>query len=442
MWYAGLLIVALSLQGCVAGPRLAPSLLHALVQDPERIEASEPQEDEPPETQSGYEAQPNLGGPESVQAELEADDEVRISLLETPLLDYALRSWFDLKRQLNEGIGLQIGPSYTALYQHANADLAGMDEGAAGGVFQLRMNWEALWRDTDHSGNVVFRLDHRHGLGTDVVPGFLHREIGSATPTALGYTDFGAGIMQLHWKQNFRRGRGVALVGRLQPFAYVDTYPLASTWTGFLNQSFSYNPTIATPLSGFGLAGGSVLGEHPYVLASLTDASGDHTESGFDRFFEDQEYFTHVELGWAESGDDLRANNVHVTAWHADAREKAQRPEGWGGSVSANALLDEVWMPFLRAGYSWGGASRLEAMVSTGFGWRVTERDDLIGLGLSWGKPPESPARDQYTAELFYRFQLVQHVVITPDFQLILDPAHNPGEDVIYVVGVRARLSL
>jgi porin len=30
---------------------------------------------------------------------------------------------------------------------------------------------------------------------------------------------------------------------------------------------------------------------------------------------------------------------------------------------------------------------------------------------------------DQYTAELFYRLQLTQNLAITPDVQLIIDPA-------------------
>jgi porin len=49
---------------------------------------------------------------------------------------------------------------------------------------------------------------------------------------------------------------------------------------------------------------------------------------------------------------------------------------------------------------------------------------------------------DYYTAELFYRFQFAQNFAITRDVQLILDPALNPDEDVLWVFGLRGRLTL
>jgi porin len=68
---------------------------------------------------------------------------------------------------------------------------------------------------------------------------------------------------------------------------------------------------------------------------------------------------------------------------------------------------------------------------------------------LSYGEASEDPVGGfgtnldpQYTGEVFYRFQLSQHLAITPDLQWIIDPVLNPGESSIVVIGVRARLSL
>jgi porin len=44
--------------------------------------------------------------------------------------------------------------------------------------------------------------------------------------------------------------------------------------------------------------------------------------------------------------------------------------------------------------------------------------------------------------ELYYRLQLFQHLAITPDAQLVIDPVLNPDEDRIWVFGLRARLTL
>ena len=68
-----------------------------------------------------------------------------------------------------------------------------------------------------------------------------------------------------------------------------------------------------------------------------------------------------------------------------------------------------------------------------------------MGVGLNWSRPAEGvfgpELDDQYTAEIYYRFQLLRILTITPDMQFILNPALNPDEDLITVWGLRARLA-
>ena len=102
-------------------------------------------------------------------------------------------------------------------------------------------------------------------------------------------------------------------------------------------------------------------------------------------------------------------------------------------------------MPFLRGGYAKNGGALWEGTVSTGLGYRTTQ-SDLLGLGLNWSRPSESSfgpdLSDQYTLEVFYRIQLSENFAITPDVQIIIDPALNPEQDSIWVLGLRARLAL
>ncbi len=69
-------------------------------------------------------------------------------------------------------------------------------------------------------------------------------------------------------------------------------------------------------------------------------------------------------------------------------------------------------------------------------------KSDLLGLGFNWGDPSNDALRDQYTTELFYRFQFSQNLAFTPSAQLLIDPALNPDEDKIWVFGLRMRLAL
>lgn len=88
-------------------------------------------------------------------------------------------------------------------------------------------------------------------------------------------------------------------------------------------------------------------------------------------------------------------------------------------------------------------------MVTAGLGIYYGETNELFGVGLSYGEASEDPVGGfgvnldpQYTGEIFYRFQLSQHLAITPDLQIIVDPVLNPGESSVIVAGVRVRLSL
>ncbi|MCP4784359.1 MAG: carbohydrate porin [Fuerstiella sp.] len=67
---------------------------------------------------------------------------------------------------------------------------------------------------------------------------------------------------------------------------------------------------------------------------------------------------------------------------------------------------------------------------------------DVAGIGFSWGEPADGSLRDQFTSEAFYRFQLTQFLAITPDVQLIVDPALNPTTDVLALFGIRLRAAI
>ncbi len=150
-------------------------------------------------------------------------------------------------------------------------------------------------------------------------------------------------------------------------------------------------------------------------------------------------------LGWTSSFERRYLDNVHVTAWHADEREDAQVPDGWGLAGSFAWFFDDQWMPFLRGGYAKDSGALWKGSVSAGLGHYWLERKDLMALGFNWSRPSETTfvpgLDDQYSVELFYRLQLSQNFAITPDVQVIMEPALDPGEDVLGVFGMRARLT-
>ena len=60
-----------------------------------------------------------------------------------------------------------------------------------------------------------------------------------------------------------------------------------------------------------------------------------------------------------------------------------------------------------------------------------------LGVGINWSEVDGSD--DQYTSEIFYLIQVASSFEITPDIQWIKNPALNPDESSITVLGLRAR---
>ncbi len=396
--------------------------------------------------QSGYQDVPEFGGPNSVGATLREDDAVKeATVFRFEGIQRGLKPYFDWKGRVNEKHGLAFGLDYTALYQAAN-ESPGKDD-AGSGILRLFGTWTALGRDSGNTGSLVYKVENRHSY-TDLAPQDLGFEVGYAGLTAGPYNDAGWLLTNLYWQQKFNEGRVSFIAGQVDTTDYVDVYGLVSPWLAFTNLAFSTDPTIPAPNQGLGAAVGVMATDNIYVVAGLADANGDPTDpgEGFNTFFDDREYFSHIEVGWTTSRERIYLDNVHLTAWHVDERDEARVPDGKGLAFSFARFINEKWMPFVRAGYADDGGALWERSLSTGFGYYMKKRRDLLGLGLNWSRPARESfgpgLDDQYTVEFFYRLQLSQNFAITPDVQLLIDPALNPTEDQIWIVGVRLRLAL
>jgi porin len=384
-----------------------------------------------------YQDTAQFGGPTSVGGQL-AEDATVVPQFRMQRLQDVFDPWYCFKERLNECVGLQFNIDESILYQTVTDSLGEND--AASGLVRIFGQWELLARGSGHPGFLVYKGEHRHRIGSAITPFDLGFEAGSIVPTGTFFSEFTFSVTNLYWKQYFFDRNLAVAIGRIDVTDFVDVYALMNPLTHFLNLSFSSNPSIAFPNQGLGAAAGGMLTEHMYVQGGFGDANGQPTLAGFDTFFDDAEFFSYFEAGLTTSKDRIYLDNVHVTLWHVDPREVAATPEGWGMAFTVQKYICDKWLPFFRFGYSDGDAALMQTVFSTGIGLR-RENNDVAGIGFSWGAPADGTLRDQFTSEFFYRFQLTQFLAITPDVQLIVDPALNPTVDVLAFAGIRLRAS-
>jgi porin len=382
-----------------------------------------------------------LAGPEQVENRLDID-----SNQVTPIFPDSLASgYFNWKARIKKDHGVTLGGDYSAVYLSAS-DSPGEDS-AFGGMYRFYGSWEASGDGKGNSGALIWKAEHRHAYGSNVAPGSFGFETGYIGLFEPPFSDQGTRLTNLYWRQRMKGGDLVFVGGYVDVTDYVDVYMLASPWTGFFNFAFSTgSATIPAPNEGLGLALGGYLNENFYIIGGFADTNSDPHKpfDGFDTFFNDREYFKHLEFGWNSSRESAFMNNVHLTLWQADERVAAATPDGWGANISWSRSINDHWLPFVRAGYAEDGGALLEKSISAGFGYQKVSGGNQVGVAYNWGEPMASTwapgLTNQQTLELFYRIQLFKELAITPDIQYIRNPALNPEVDTLWVWGLRARL--
>lgn len=380
---------------------------------------------------------PGFAGPSSVPSQIAEDAAPTGPVFRANSLQRAFKPYYDAKARLAKRYGLQLAGDYTLLVQHLTESLG--EETAVGAIARAYGTWDLVNRGCPNGGSLVFKGENRYAM-TDVAPLGLGFETGYVGVTGPPFTDIRWALTNLYWRQRFARDRVSVIAGIVDATDYLDIYGLINPWTSFQNLAFLTSPTIAVPNQGLGLAASGMLSDHLYLMAGIADANGDPTRNPFDAF-DDSEWFKHVELGWVSAKDRFFLDNVHVTAWHADERERAGAEESWGVTASGAFFLCDRWMPFLRAGWAEGTAPVWDRSVSAGVGYYVRQGGDLAALGVSWGRPSGTTVEDQWTLEAYYRLQLLQSMALTPSVQLLVNPAANPDADLVTLFGLRWRVT-
>ncbi len=392
---------------------------------------------------SNYDNAGDFAGPGSTVRQLAEDDEEKTPAFRIESFDEALAPWFEYKKRVSEENGLQLGFAYTVLHQEIDESL-GDEDSATSGIFRVSGKWEAYNRGQKNKGQLVFSFDNRDSF-SDIPPGSLGGEAGYIGQTGALFSDVDTILGDFYWSQYLNDDQTGLIVGRYDPNDFIDVLGYANPWTSFQNLSILFNTSIALPDWGFGIGAGHWFnGDQLYLLGSASDANAVLTEEEPD--FDTDELFKAVEFGWSPGRDQRYFKNVHLTLWQVDEREDDGIDDADGVALGINWTWDLKYMLFAKIGSSDADAPNdpqiAENSVTVGGIYYLARRSDLIGIAYNESELAVPGLDDQTTFEAFYRFQLAQNLAITPSIQILGDPALNPEEDEITVLGLRLRLTL
>jgi porin len=399
---------------------------------------------QPDASQSGYDGAQSFGGPDGVSEQLEEADRSRARIYEWAAPGQWLQPWYDWKADIKKDHGVALGFFVSVLGQKASDSIEGKDDDALGGIYRFNGSWTLLNNGGKNPGRIEWRVEARSDIGNFQAPGSLGTATGAAAlNTGFAYSDrFKTDLAVLNWTQGFRDSTAGIAVGRLAFDVYLDAFAFQTFAGGFINRAFILNPTI--PTTGIGALGAVARGmvtDQFWVGGQIYDANAASGEFDWDTI-QENEYLKAVEIGWTPTFDRRKLSKIQFTYWDKDARDRAGAPAGHGWAVSASWQLAEKWLPFVRFGDSNGGGGvAAESALSAGFQYTV-HNDQKWVLGAGWAKPAAktngAKLDDEYVIETSYNFQLARNFALLPDFQLLIDPANNPTESTVWILGLRA----
>ena len=117
-------------------------------------------------TKSGYDNIPKGSSPTSVEADLQADDELKFPLFR--LLRRTLEPLYRFKDRVNGIWGIAFGVDYNFLNQHASFSFT--DDQATSGACRGYGTWDIVHAKEKIDGILVFRGENRHSICGVVTP--------------------------------------------------------------------------------------------------------------------------------------------------------------------------------------------------------------------------------------------------------------------------------
>ncbi len=122
-------------------------------------------------------AKAGLGGPQSVGPQLQEDADQRKAMSRRPGVDAIFQPAEARLERLRQISGLQVGLDYQALYQSATDSFTNQDQASSGSA-RMFGKWQLLGGESQNPGSLVFLLEQRHELWTELTPAQLGGDIG------------------------------------------------------------------------------------------------------------------------------------------------------------------------------------------------------------------------------------------------------------------------
>jgi Carbohydrate-selective porin, OprB family len=311
-------------------------------------------------------------------------------------------------------------------------------------------------------------------------PGFSWRPF-TDTPIGSGKIDFTTGFQNYFGHNNSQQAAELGLISLANDWTsdnftwstltYTHTLPGSMNWLSFA--AGSYN------LSSFDPSLYAANAQTTFISFSFSqDATQTFPNAGVGGFVKAKPNEQFSFAGGVQDGTNLRGNGLPTYGYQTDRLlgwgnvQWTPNLPGYGNGVYSLLIYDQPFVPALTSqstgvslsasqelGDKWGAWARVNNATGSQIPIRtsydaggvikdpfVRNPNDQIGVGLGWNKTNFENTGGgvrggEWVSELYYRYQIVKAMSLTPDVQVFWNPAFLPSSGPVAVFTVRTTLS-
>ena len=332
------------------------------------------------------------------------------------------------------------GPSVLGLY--APIWQIGTHGGSNNNMISQSLNlygeWELLHAPGNEGTLYSFFLHESESLGTTA--GQFADSIGTTILPNDDVGDATNALAHLAYTQKFCDGCVEVSVGQLALKIMLDQNDFAG-WdrVSFISGPLSGNLVRNFPIAALGIDTTVHLTEDLQVSFLVADADGYPFYPDFKSF--GRRFVYAPGFVYTPEICGLGKGRYEVNFSHIERTERFGNT-GPSSSVWLFSFQQELSLQlatFLRFGTGDGRRTAVQQSLATGvvFTEAFGFNNDWLGLGFIWNEPTDNNRPDDYGFETFWRWQLTEHVQLTPDFQVYFDPSRSPVRDTETAFGLR-----
>ena len=389
--------------------------------------------------------------PSNALNEIEERRAQRDSLFGVSPLKSAHDATDEMKKKLDETSHFRPGLMINHLFQRLSTALPDNDKSGTTTDLDFVGSWDLVNIGEPTQGQLYFGIEGRWDYGTTGPQDLGFVSLASQIGTANAFSKYTPAFIlrNLYWEQGSKEAGWAFRAGKITPDSILATSRHISPVTTFLPNGGTGLFASGYPDSGLGVVAVGYPSERLRILGLVSDANADRYDFGD---LGAGDLYAALELGVKIAPKTEKAGFSKLTIWHNDGTKDGQPinastgAEGYGVTVKLDQELtdDGRAIGVLRWGKSWDDSSLYEEQAGAHFllydplGSDGLQ-NDLIGLAANWVDATAAGARDEYNAEIFYRFPFFTGLDATVSYQYVKDPALTREIDHASVYSLRFR---